>query len=47
MSKHGQELERKFEEQEGKRREQLGKPVADPAPKAQEASEERPFVNRA
>jgi hypothetical protein len=47
MSKHGKELERKFEERERERREKQGKPIVAPAPKVQDESEERPFVNRA
>jgi len=36
MSKHGKELERKFEEQERQRRERLGKQVEAPASKPEE-----------
>jgi hypothetical protein len=36
MSKHGKELERKFEEQERQRRVEQGKPIAAPEPKKEE-----------
>jgi hypothetical protein len=51
MSKHGDQMSKRFEEQEKARRERLGKMTEAPKPEVkpttQMAEEERPFVNKA
>ena len=51
MSKHGNQMSKRFEEQEKARRERLGKATEAPKPEVkstvQMSEEERPFVNRA
>jgi ribosomal protein L13E len=51
MSKHGDQMSKRFEEQEKARRERLGKATEAPKPEVkptvQMAEEDRPFVNRA